>query len=120
MKVKGLDYVNGARALGASHGRLIFVHILPNVFHLILITSILGFSGLVLAESVLSYLGIGVGSDVVSWGNMINKANLEMSREPVIWWNLLGSFLFMMALVLPANLFGDTLRDALDPKLRGR
>jgi len=120
MKTRELDYVQGARALGASHSRIIFRYVVPNIFHLALITSVLSFSGLVLAESVLSFLKIGVGQDTHSWGNMINQANLELAREPVIWWNLLGAFIFMMALILPANLFGDTLRDALDPKLRGQ
>jgi peptide/nickel transport system permease protein len=119
LKTRELDYVQGAIALGAGHTRILFRHIVPNIFHLVLITSVLGFSHLVLAEAVLSYLKIGVGQSTFSWGNMINQANLELAREPIVWWNLLGAFLFMMALVLPANLFGDTLRDALDPKLRG-
>ncbi len=119
LKTRELDYVQGAIALGAGHFRILFRHIMPNIFHLVLITSVLGFSHLVLAEAVLSYLKIGVGQSTFSWGNMINQANLELAREPIVWWNLLGAFLFMMALVLPANLFGDTLRDALDPKLRG-
>lgn len=119
LKTRELDYVQGAIALGAGHTRILFRHIVPNIFHLVLITSVLGFSHLVLAEAVLSYLKIGVGQSTYSWGNMINQANLELAREPIVWWNLFGAFLFMMALVLPANLFGDTLRDALDPKLRG-
>ncbi len=119
LKTRELDYVQGAIALGSSHTRILFKHIVPNVFHLVLITSVLGFSHLVLAEAVLSYLKIGVGQSTYSWGNMINQANLELAREPIVWWNLLGAFIFMMALVLPVNLFGDTLRDALDPKLRG-
>ncbi|MHA2219993.1 MAG: ABC transporter permease, partial [Candidatus Hodarchaeales archaeon] len=55
-----------------------------------------------------------------SWGNMINTARLELSREPVVWWSLLGAFLFMFGLVLPANIFGDAVRDALEPRLRVR
>jgi len=92
----------------------------PNVMHLVLITFVLQFSGLVLAEAVLSYIGIGVGPELGSWGNMINTARLELSREPVVWWNLLASFVFMFGLVLPANIFGDAVRDALDPRLRYR
>ena len=120
LKARELDYVQGAIALGASRIRILFRHIVPNIFHLVLITSVLGFSHLVLAEAVLSYLKIGVGQSTFSWGNMINQANLELAREPIVWWNLLGAFIFMMALVLPVNLFGDTLRDALDPKMRGQ
>ncbi len=120
LKTRELDYVQGAIALGSSNIRILFRHIVPNIFHLVLITSVLGFSHLVLAEAVLSYLKIGVGQSTYSWGNMINQANLELAREPIVWWNLLGAFIFMMALVLPVNLFGDTLRDALDPKMRGQ
>lgn len=120
LKVRELDFVQGARALGASHSRVMFKYIVPNIFHLVIISSVLGFSGLVLSESVLSYLKIGVGQNTYSWGNMINQANLELSREPVIWWNLIGAFSFMMLLILPTNIFGDALRDALDPKTRGR
>jgi peptide/nickel transport system permease protein len=120
LKCRELDYVQGARALGAGSWRIMWRYIIPNVFHLVIITSVLEFSGLVLSESVLSYLKIGVGQGTYSWGNMINQANLELSREPIIWWNLLGAFGFMMALILPVNIFGDALRDALDPKLKGR
>ena len=93
---------------------------MPNLLHLVTISAVLQFSGLVLAEAVLAYVGVGVGADTGSWGNMINTARLELSRDPVVWWNLLGSFVFMVVLVLPANLFGDALRDALDPRLRLR
>ena len=77
------------------------------------------FSGLVLAEAVLSYVGIGVDPAMISWGNMINAARLELARDPVVWWSLLAAFVFMFGLVLTANLFADAVRDALDPRLRG-
>jgi peptide/nickel transport system permease protein len=51
---------------------------------------------------------------------MINTARLELSREPVVWWSLVGAFVFMFGLVLPANIFGDAVRDALEPRLRVR
>jgi peptide/nickel transport system permease protein len=69
---------------------------------------------------MLSYIGIGVGPDTYSWGTMINGARNELGREPMVWWNLAASFTAMLALVLPANLFADSLRDALDPSLRVR
>ncbi|MCG8425724.1 MAG: ABC transporter permease, partial [Chromatiales bacterium] len=53
-----------------------------------------------------------------SWGNMINSARLEMAREPIVWWSLAASMLFMFILVLSANLFSDVVRDAFDPRLR--
>lgn len=120
LKLRELDYVLASRAFGARHLRIIYRHIVPNLLHLVLITFVLQFSSLVLAEAVLSYIGIGVGPEMGSWGNMINTARLELSREPAVWWNLFAAFLFMFALVLPANIFGDAVRDALDPRLRFR
>ena len=118
LKLREMEYVQAARAFGVSRLRLIVRHLVPNVMHLVLITMVLQFSGLVLAEAVLSYIGIGVGAEMGSWGNMINTARLELSREPLVWWNLAGAFVFMFALVLAANIFADAVRDALDPKLR--
>lgn len=118
LKLREMEYVQASRAFGVPELRIVFKHVVPNVMHLVLITFVLQFSGLVLAEAVLSYIGIGVGPEIGSWGNMINTARLELSREPVIWWNLTGAFLFMFALVLPANIFADAVRDALDPKMK--
>lgn len=120
LKLRELEYVQASKAFGVARPAIIYRHLVPNVMHLVLITFVLQFSGLVLAEAVLSYIGIGVGPEMGSWGNMINTARLELSREPVVWWNLLAAFLFMFALVLPANIFGDAVRDALDPRLRYR
>lgn len=118
LKLREVDYVQAARALGASHLSVMARHILPNVMHIILITVVLDFSGLVLAEAVLSYVGVGVDPTMDSWGNMIVSARLEMAREPLVWWSLAAAFVFMFALVLAANLFSDAVRDAFDPRLR--
>jgi len=119
-KLRELDYVQAAQAFGVGHGTIMIRHILPNVMHIVLIAVVLDFSGLVLAEAVLSYIGVGVDPSMNSWGNMINRARLEMARDPMVWWSLLGAFLFMFALVLAANLFSDAVRDAFDPRLRQR
>jgi peptide/nickel transport system permease protein len=118
LKLREVDYIQAARALGASHLSVMARHILPNVMHIILITVVLDFSGLVLAEAVLSYVGVGVDPTMDSWGNMIVSARLEMAREPLVWWSLAAAFVFMFALVLAANLFSDAVRDAFDPRLR--
>jgi peptide/nickel transport system permease protein len=118
LKLREVDYVQAAISLGVSHARVIARHILPNVLHIVLITIVLDFSGLVLAEAVLSYINIGVDPTMNSWGNMINSARLELAREPVVWWSLAAAFLFMFTLVLFANLFADVVRDAFDPRLR--
>ncbi len=116
LKISQLEYVQAAHALGISHRRILGRHIVPNVAHIILITFVLDFSSLVLAEAVLSYIGVGVDPSMGSWGNMINGARAELSREPVIWWTLTGAFFFMFVLVLAANLFSDLVRDAFDPR----
>ncbi len=118
LKLREVDYVQAATALGVGHVQIMGRHILPNVMHLVLITVVLDFSGLVLAEAVLSYVGVGVDPSMNSWGNMINGARLEMAREPIVWWSLAAAFTFMFGLVLAANLFADAVRDAFDPRLR--
>ena len=116
LKISQLGYVQAAHAFGVSHTRILARHILPNVVHIILITFVLDFSSLVLAEAVLSYIGVGIDPTMGSWGNMINGARAELSREPVVWWTLSGAFFFMFVLVLAANLFSDLVRDAFDPR----
>ena len=116
LKLREMEYVQAARALGVKKGMILFRHILPNVMHIVLISVVLDFSSLVLAEAVLSYINIGVDSTTYSWGNMINGARLEMAREPIVWWSLSAAFLFMFTLVLAANLFADTVQDAFDPR----
>lgn len=119
IKLREMDYVQAAEAFGVGRFRIILRHILPNVLHIVIITLVLDFSGLVLAEAVLSYVNIGVDPTMDSWGNMINSARLEMAREPIVWWSLAAAFVFMFTLVLAANLFSDVVRDAFDPRLRG-
>jgi len=116
LKLRELEYIQAAHAFGVSHWRIISRHILPNVMHIVLIATVMDFSGLVLAEAVLSYVGVGVDPSMISFGTMINAARLEMAREPMVWWALLAAFSFMFALVLSANLFADAVQNALDPR----
>ncbi|MGE0762396.1 MAG: ABC transporter permease [Bdellovibrionales bacterium] len=118
MKHRDREYVQGAVALGASHARRIFAHILPNVSHLILINFSLGVVTAIMSEVILSYLGLGVQPGVPSWGMMISDAKLELSRG--VWWGLGAASGFMFFLVLSLILFNDALRDALDPKLKNK
>jgi peptide/nickel transport system permease protein len=85
----------------------------------VLITTVLEFSGLVLYEAVLSFVGVGVDPVMNSFGGMINLARSEMSRDPLVWWSFAAAFVFMVTLVLAANLFADGVRDAFDPRARG-
>jgi peptide/nickel transport system permease protein len=112
--------VLAARSLGVSDFQTIFRHILPNVMHIVVIIFTLRFSALVLSESILSYIGIGVGPETASWGIMINGARQELARDPAVWWVLVAASLALFGLVLAFNIFGDAVRDALDPKLRTR
>jgi peptide/nickel transport system permease protein len=113
LKLRELDYVQAARALGVSEPRIVWRHVLPNLMHLVIITFALMFSGLVLSEAVLSWLGIGVDG---SWGQMIDRARDELSREPVVWWNLAAAGTALFGLLLAVNFVGDALRDILDPR----
>jgi peptide/nickel transport system permease protein len=116
MKLREMDYVAAARALGVGHFRIIVRHILPNLMHLVVITFVLLFSGLVLAEATLAWLGIGVDG---SWGQMIAAAKDELSRDPIVWWNILPAGLAIFGLLLCVNLIGDAIRDVLDPRTLG-
>ncbi len=118
LKLRELDFIQAAQAFGVGHFRIITRHVLPNVMHLVIITLVMDFSGLVLAEAVLSYVGVGVDPSMISFGTMINAARLEIAREPMVWWVLVAAFVFMFALVLPANLLADAVRDAFDPRVR--
>jgi peptide/nickel transport system permease protein len=116
LKLREAEYVLASRALGTSNFSILHRHIMPNLMHIVMIAVVLDFSGLVLAEAVLSYVGVGVDPSMISWGNMINSARLEMARDPVVWWSLSAAFIFMFVLVLAANLFADVVRDAFDPR----
>ena len=118
LKLKELEYIQAAHAFGVRDHRIIARHILPNVMHIVLISVVMAFSGLVLAEAVLSYVGVGVDPSMNSFGTMINNARLEMARDPMVWWSLAAAFVFMVTLVLAANLFADSVRDAFDPRVR--
>ncbi|SIN93210.1 peptide/nickel transport system permease protein [Sulfurivirga caldicuralii] len=116
LKLSAVEYVTAARALGAGHGRILLRHIVPNLMHLVLISIVLDFSGLVLAEAVLTYVGVGVDPTMNSWGNMINAARLEMAREPMVWWTLAAAFVFMSLVVLAANLLSDRIQQVFNPR----
>ncbi|MGB1884102.1 MAG: ABC transporter permease [Gammaproteobacteria bacterium] len=118
LKLREADFILAAKGFGVRHWIILARHIVPNVMHIVMISIVLDFSGLVLAEAALTYINIGVDPSMESWGNMINSARLELAREPVVWWSLLAAFVFMFTLVLAANVFADAVRDAFDPRLR--
>lgn len=117
MKHKEREYVQAAGAIGGGHFRKLFRHILPNVTHIIIINTSMQFQIAIKSEVILSYLGIGVQGEP-SWGTMIDDAKLELVRG--VWWQLAGATVAMFFILLAFNILGDALRDALDPKLKGK
>jgi peptide/nickel transport system permease protein len=116
LKHKVREYIQAADAIGASHMRRMFVHILPNVSHVVLVQLSLHVVLFIKSEVVLSFLGFGVGVDTVSWGSMLNEAQNELILGK--WWQLAAATIAMATLVTAFSLFTDALRDALDPRLK--
>jgi peptide/nickel transport system permease protein len=113
LKLRELDYVQAARALGGNARGIILRHVIPNLMHLVVITFVLTFSGLVLSEAVLSWLGLGIAG---SWGQMIDQARDELARDPIVYWNLAAASAALFGLILAVNILGDAVRDVLDPR----
>jgi peptide/nickel transport system permease protein len=118
MKHKAREYVQAADAIGASNARRMFIHIFPNVSHVVLVQLSILAVGFIKAEVILSFLGFGVPVDVVSWGSMLNEAQNELILGK--WWQLAAAGTAMAVLVTAFSLFTDAMRDALDPKLKGK
>jgi peptide/nickel transport system permease protein len=117
LKLRDSDMVAAGRALGLSELRILFRHILPNVSHLIIITFTLGAVGYLQVEVVLAFLGLGVSSKP-SWGHMIDDAKMTLLRG--VWWEVTAATVAIFIICMALTVLGDALRDALDPKLRGR
>ena len=115
IKHKDREYILAAISYGCSRRRIIFRHLLPNVFHLVIIDFSLRFVAFIHAEVILSFLGLGE-AERPSWGAMINDARIELSRG--VWWQMAAATAVIFFLSLALNIFGDALRDSLDPKLR--
>lgn len=116
LKHKVREYVQAADAIGASDASRMFVHILPNVSHVVLVQLSLHVVLFIKSEVILSFLGFGVGVDTVSWGSMLNEAYTELLIGK--WWQLAAATFAMAVLVTAFSLFTDALRDALDPRLK--
>ena len=115
LSLKQRDFVVAARALGASGPRIIFLHMLPNALAPVLVSATLGIAGAILTESGLSFLGFGVQPPNPSWGNILSDGRLYIFDA---WWMTLFPGLAILVTVLAFNLFGEGLRDALDPRLK--
>ncbi len=115
LKQRKLDYVSAARAVGASDGRIIFYHILPNSLAPVLVSATFGIAGAILVESSLSYLGFGVPPPTPSWGEILSQSKHYIDFA---WWLTIfpGTAIFLT--VTAYNLVGEGLRDAVDPRLK--
>jgi peptide/nickel transport system permease protein len=117
LQVISMDYVEAARSLGASHARIMFRHVVPNVFAPVIVIASLGFGQIIIAEASLSFLGFGIQPPAPSWGGMLaDDARRYMFAAPHMLWM---PALTLGLVVFGVNMFGDALRDVLDPRLRG-
>ena len=115
IKHKEREYVLAAKSYGCSSRRIIFRHLIPNVFHIVIIDFSLRFVSFIHAEVILSFLGLGVTTEP-SWGSMINSARQEMTKG--VWWEMTAASIAIFIISLALNIFADAFRDCLDPKLR--
>jgi ABC-type dipeptide/oligopeptide/nickel transport system permease subunit len=116
LKLRQLDFVQSARALGASRARIIFRHILPNGISPVFVSATFGIAGAILTESSLSFLGIGIPVDQPTWGNVLRAGRQYVETD---WWLALWPGVAIFLTVTSFNLFGEALRDSMDPRLKG-
>jgi peptide/nickel transport system permease protein len=117
LSLRERDYVQAAKALGVKDRRIIFRHILPNALAPVFVTATLDVATAILVEAGLSFLGFGVQPPAPSWGNILTEGRTYIFDA---WWLTVFPGLAILITVLSFNLFGEGLRDALDPRLRGR
>lgn len=115
LKIRNLDYVTAAIALGVTDRKVMFRHILPNALAPVIVSVVLGIAGAILVESGLSFLGIGVPAELVTWGSILHEA----SSATFAWWLAVFPGFAIFITVLAYYLVGEGLREVLDPRLRG-
>jgi peptide/nickel transport system permease protein len=115
LKIRNLDYVTAAIALGISNRKIMFKQILPNALAPVIVSVVLGIAGAILVESSLSFLGIGVPAELVTWGSILH----EGSSSTFAWWLAVFPGAAIFITVLGYYLVGEGLREVLDPRLRG-
>jgi peptide/nickel transport system permease protein len=115
LSLRTREFVDAARALGASHTRIILLHILPNLFQSAIVIGTFAMASAIISEAALSFLGLGVPPDIPTWGSMLAGGRTYISTS---WWLALFPGLCIFFTVLGINLLGDGLRDILDPRLK--
>ncbi|MCH5287048.1 MAG: ABC transporter permease [Christensenellaceae bacterium] len=116
LAVRNVDYILAERVLGATQGRIMFGHVMPNCLSALIVLTTQNIGSTILAEASLSFLGLGIVPPTPSWGSMVNQGYMHLMTAPVF---ALAPGLCVVLLVLGFNIFGDGLRDVLDPRLRG-
>lgn len=117
LSVKNADYVTSARALGVSQFRTLLRHVLPNSIAPVIVITTIGLAGAIVAEATLSFLGVGLPNTIMSWGNDISAAQVDLRNNPM---TLIYPSIALTSTVLAFIIMGEVLRDALDPKARAR
>jgi peptide/nickel transport system permease protein len=118
LQVRSREYIEAARAMGASDRRLVFRHLLPNILNPLIVQASLSVAFAILAEAALSFLGLGVQPPTPTWGSDINHARAYLSNG--YWWMSFAPGIAILITVLAFNFLGDSIRDLLDPRLRER
>ena len=113
LSLKGREFVEAARCIGAGNARIMIRHLLPNTVAPIIVSATLGVAGAIIAESTLSFLGLGIQKPTSSWGNLLTDATSDMGKAP---WTAIFPGLAIFLAVVSINFVGDGLRDALDPR----
>jgi peptide/nickel transport system permease protein len=112
LRIRELDYMQAAKAMGLSTWRMVWKHALPNALSPVLVAVSFGIAGAILTESGLSFLGIGVPEEAVTWGSMLNKGRIEIEA----WWLMIFPGMAIFFTVMIFNLIGEGWRDAADPR----
>ncbi|HNW00275.1 MAG TPA: ABC transporter permease, partial [Chitinophagales bacterium] len=112
LRIRGLEYIQAARSLGFGEWKIIFRHALPNAIAPALVSIAFGIASAILTESSLSFLGIGVPSDTVTWGSLVNDGRQQFNA----WWLVVFPGVAIFMTVTMYNLIGEAMRDAFDPR----
>jgi oligopeptide transport system permease protein len=116
LSLKSRQFIDASRSLGASHTRIIFKHILPNISGIVLVYLTLTVPSVILYESFLSFLGMGVQPPMASWGSLIAEGARQLNPIRIYWWLLVFPCALLITTLLALNFLGDGLRDAYDPR----
>jgi oligopeptide transport system permease protein len=116
LSLRSRAFVDASRSLGASHARIVWHHLLPNVWGIVIVYLTLTVPAVILYESFLSYLGLGIQPPMASWGSLVAEGADQLNPIQVYWWLIVFPATFLVTTLLALNFLGDGLRDAFDPR----